>query len=75
MITASISDLTRSSSNIAEATEQQSTVANEITQNLHLISQLAKDAESRTEGTIYSADELIQLAEKIKQQISFFKVK
>ena len=75
LITASIGDLTRSSSNIAEATEQQSTVANEITQNLHLISQLAKDAESRTEGTIYSADELIQLANKIKQQISFFKVK
>lgn len=75
LITASIGDLTRSSSNIAEATEQQSTVANEITQNLHLISQLAKDAEARTEGTIYSADELIQLAEKIKQQISFFKVK
>ena len=75
LITASIGDLTRSSSNIAEATEQQSTVANEITQNLHLISQLAKDAEARTEGTIFSADELIQLAEKIKQQISFFKVK
>ena len=74
LITASIGDLTRSSSNIAEATEQQSTVANDITQNLHLISQLAKDAESRTEGTIYSADELIQLANKIKQQISFFKV-
>lgn len=72
-ITQSISDLTQSSSNIAEATDQQSTVAQEITQNLHQISQLAKESEARTSSTIISADELMVLAEEIKRQISFFK--
>ncbi|WP_166112703.1 methyl-accepting chemotaxis protein [Pseudoalteromonas sp. Z9A5] len=72
-ITQSIGDLTRSSNNIAEATDQQSTVAAEITQNLHLISQLAKEGESRTQSTVNSASELMTLAEKIKQQISYFR--
>ncbi|WP_024609998.1 methyl-accepting chemotaxis protein [Pseudoalteromonas sp. TB64] len=72
-ITQSIGDLTRSSNNIAEATDQQSTVAAEITQNLHSISQLAKEGESRTQSTVNSASELMTLAEKIKQQISYFR--
>lgn len=72
-ITISIGELTRSSSNIAEATDQQSTVAQEITQNLHQISQLAKDSEARTQGTISSADDLKTLAEGLKRQVSFFK--
>ncbi|GAA58741.1 methyl-accepting chemotaxis protein [Pseudoalteromonas sp. BSi20652] len=72
-ITQSIGDLTRSSNNIAEATDQQSTVAEEITQNLHSISQLAKEGESRTQSTVNSASELMTLAEKIKQQISYFR--
>ncbi|MBB1337823.1 methyl-accepting chemotaxis protein [Pseudoalteromonas sp. SR44-2] len=73
LITQSIGDLTRSSNNIAEATDQQSTVAAEITQNLHSISQLAKEGESRTQSTVSSASELMTLAEKIKQQISYFR--
>lgn len=73
-ITQNIGELTRSSNNIAEATEQQSTVAAEITQNLHSISQLARDGESRTKKTVNSANDLLALAEKIKAQISFFKV-
>jgi methyl-accepting chemotaxis protein len=73
LITQSIGDLTRSSNNIAEATDQQSTVAEEITQNLHAISQLAKEGESRTQSTVTSASELMALAEKIKQQISYFR--
>lgn len=73
LITQSIGDLTRSSNNIAEATDQQSTVAAEITQNLHSISQLAKEGESRTQSTVNSASELMTLAEKIKQQISYFR--
>jgi methyl-accepting chemotaxis protein len=73
-ITQSIGRLTTSSTNIAHATEQQSSVAAEITQNLHLISQLAKNGEVRTSDSIESSKVLITLAEKIKQQISFFKV-
>lgn len=73
-ITQNIGELTRSSNNIAEATDQQSTVAAEITQSLHSISQLAKDGESRTQQTVSSANDLLALAEKIKAQISFFKV-
>ncbi|PTA50826.1 methyl-accepting chemotaxis protein [Shewanella morhuae] len=72
-ITQRIGELAISSCNIASATEQQSSVAQEITHNLHLISELASEGELRATQTVHSANELSSLAATLKHQISQFK--
>ena len=72
-ITLSIGELAIASSSIASATEQQSAVAEEITRNLHQITELARDGEQRAGETVNSAQELSIIAAEIKQQISIFK--
>ncbi len=72
-ITNSIGELAIASSSIASATEQQSAVADEITRNLHQITELARDGEQRAGETVDSAQELSKIALEIKQQISVFK--
>ncbi|KFZ36555.1 chemotaxis protein [Shewanella mangrovi] len=73
-ITERIADLAVSVSSIASATEQQSSVAADVTRNLHEISELAKEGEIRASSTVTSADELASLASSLKRQISVFKV-
>ena len=72
-ITLRIGELAISSCNIASATEQQSSVAQEITHNLHQISELASEGELRASQTVHSANELSSLAATLKRQISQFK--
>ncbi|EDQ00737.1 methyl-accepting chemotaxis protein [Shewanella benthica KT99] len=72
-ITNSIGELAIVSSSIASATEQQSVVAEEITRNLHQITELARDGEQRAGETVDSAMELSNIAAEIKQQISIFR--
>lgn len=72
-ITLRIGELAISSCNIASATEQQSSVAEEITHNLQQISELANEGEQRAVQAVHSADELSSLAMALKRQISQFK--
>ncbi|QLE86205.1 methyl-accepting chemotaxis protein [Shewanella sp. Scap07] len=72
-ITHSIGELAISSSSIASATEQQSAVADEITRNLHQITELARDGEQRAGSTVDAALELSELAKELKEKISVFK--
>ncbi|PKG56442.1 methyl-accepting chemotaxis protein [Shewanella sp. Choline-02u-19] len=72
-ITESIGELAVASSSIASATEQQSAVAEEITRNLHQITELARDGEQRSGDTVDSAENLTLIANDIKQKISIFK--
>ena len=72
-ITESIGELATASSSIASATEQQSAVAEEITRNLHQITELARDGEQRSGDTVNSAEDLAVIADDIKQKISVFK--
>ncbi|WP_394200639.1 methyl-accepting chemotaxis protein [Shewanella waksmanii] len=72
-ITHSIGELAISSSSIASATEQQSAVADEITRNLHQITELARDGEQRAGSTVDAALELANLAKELKEKISVFK--
>ncbi|QYJ88795.1 methyl-accepting chemotaxis protein [Shewanella halotolerans] len=72
-ITISIGELAIASSSIASATEQQSAVADEITRNLHEITELARDGEQRAGDTVDAAQNLSHIAAEIKQKISVFK--
>lgn len=72
-ITNSIGELAIASSSIASATEQQSAVAEEITRNLHQITELAREGEQRAGDNVDAAQGLTDLALEIKQQISVFK--
>ncbi|MCE9679242.1 methyl-accepting chemotaxis protein [Shewanella sp. AS1] len=72
-ITLSIGELAITSSSIASATEQQSAVADEITRNLHKITELAREGEQRAGDTVDAAQSLSDLALDIKQKISVFK--
>lgn len=72
-ITESIGELAISSSSIASATEQQSAVADEITRNLHLITELAREGEQRAGENVDAAQGLSDLAIELKQKISVFK--
>jgi methyl-accepting chemotaxis protein len=69
-----IADLAVSVSSIASATEQQSAVAEEVTRNLHQITDLAREGDIRATETVTSAKELTELAAALKKQISVFKV-
>ncbi|MCH1924511.1 methyl-accepting chemotaxis protein [Shewanella sp. C32] len=69
-----IADLAISVSSIASATEQQSSVAADVTRSLHEITDLAKEGDSRANDTVQSADQLAELATTLKRQISVFKV-
>ncbi|MBO2632195.1 methyl-accepting chemotaxis protein [Shewanella algae] len=69
-----IADLAVSVSSIASATEQQSAVADEVTRNLHQITDLAREGDIRATETVNSARELTELAAALKKQISIFRV-
>lgn len=69
-----IADLAVSVSSIASATEQQSSVAADVTRSLHEITDLAKEGDARANDTVQSADQLAELATTLKRQISVFKV-
>lgn len=69
-----IADLAVSVSSIASATEQQSSVAADVTRSLHEITDLAKEGDARANDTVKSADQLAELATTLKRQISVFKV-
>ncbi|MBT1444916.1 methyl-accepting chemotaxis protein [Shewanella sp. JM162201] len=72
-ITRRIGDMATVSASIASATHQQSTVADDITHNLHRISELAREGESRANETVASADTLGKLARELRQQVEVFK--
>ncbi|WP_372870472.1 methyl-accepting chemotaxis protein [Shewanella sp.] len=72
-ITRRIGDLATVSASIASATHQQSTVAEDITHNLHLISDLAREGETRASETVMSADKLGSLAAELKKQVEVFR--
>ena len=72
-ITSSIGELATAASSIASATEQQSAVAEEITRNLHQITELARDGEQRAGESVDSAESLAALANEINTKISVFK--
>ncbi|MEZ9596541.1 methyl-accepting chemotaxis protein [Shewanella sp. 10N.261.52.F9] len=69
----SIAELATTASSIASATEQQSAVAEEITRNLHQITELARDGEQRAGESVDSAESLAALADDINAKISVFK--
>ncbi|MCK8043396.1 methyl-accepting chemotaxis protein [Shewanella sp. 1CM18E] len=69
----SIAELATTASSIASATEQQSAVAEEITRNLHQITELARDGEQRAGESVDSAESLATIANEINTKISVFK--
>lgn len=73
-ININIADMAMFSSSIASATKQQTTVADEVSNNLHTISSLAQNSEQRAIKAVDDADVLTQLAGNIKLQIEVFKV-
>ncbi|MFQ6370275.1 methyl-accepting chemotaxis protein [Shewanella sp. YIC-542] len=73
-ITDRIAALAISVSSIASATEQQSAVAEEVTRNLHQITELAKEGDIRANDTVNAAKELADVAAALKQQIEVFRV-
>ncbi|WP_028768629.1 methyl-accepting chemotaxis protein [Shewanella fidelis] len=72
-INSSIAELATTASSIASATEQQSAVAEEITRNLHQITELARDGEQRAGESVDSAESLATIANEINSKISVFK--
>ena len=72
-INTSIAELAATSTSIASATEQQSAVAEEITRNLHQITELARDGEQRAGESVDSAESLATIANEINTKISVFK--
>ncbi|MGS0682856.1 methyl-accepting chemotaxis protein [Shewanella sp. 125m-7] len=72
-INTSIAELATTSTSIASATEQQSAVAEEITRNLHQITELARDGEQRAGESVDSAESLAAIANEINTKISVFK--
>ncbi|MGS0824781.1 methyl-accepting chemotaxis protein [Shewanella sp. 0m-8] len=72
-INSSIAELATTASSIASATEQQSAVAEEITRNLHQITELARDGEQRAGDSVDSAESLASIANEINTKISVFK--
>ncbi|QYJ74154.1 methyl-accepting chemotaxis protein [Shewanella sp. FJAT-52076] len=72
-ITGRIGDLATVSASIASATQQQSTVAEDITRNLHLISDLAREGEFRAGATVDSANQLRDLARDLTARIGVFR--
>lgn len=73
-ITERIASLAISVSSIASATEQQSAVADEVTRNLHEITELAKEGDTRANDTVRSAKDLADVAAALKRQIGVFRV-
>ncbi|QUN06812.1 methyl-accepting chemotaxis protein [Shewanella yunxiaonensis] len=73
-ITERIASLAISVSSIASATEQQSAVADEVTRNLHEITELAREGDTRAHETVKSAQELADVAAALKRQIGVFRV-
>ncbi|MEO3680974.1 methyl-accepting chemotaxis protein [Shewanella vesiculosa] len=73
-INQSIGEMAIFSSSIASATNQQSTVADEVSHNLHTIATLAQNSDERATKAVSDAEQLTSLAVSIKQQIGVFKV-
>ncbi|MBB1318146.1 methyl-accepting chemotaxis protein [Shewanella sp. SR43-4] len=73
-INQSIGEMAIFSSSIASATNQQSTVADEVSHSLHTIATLAQNSDERATKAVSDAEQLTALAVSIKQQIGVFKV-
>lgn len=74
MIAKAIQSVSEMNDQIAIATEQQSSVTEEITRNIVNISDLAKKTEEQTSETKMTSDNLAQLSEKLIMEISEFKI-
>ncbi|WP_113907074.1 methyl-accepting chemotaxis protein [Aliidiomarina celeris] len=59
---------------ISTATEQQSSVANEITENVNTVASSVRDVVAGAEQCEHSSEELAELAEQLIAQVSQFKV-
>ncbi|WP_351088377.1 methyl-accepting chemotaxis protein [Shewanella sp. S1-49-MNA-CIBAN-0167] len=71
-INQNIGEMAIFSSSIASATKQQSTVADEVSHNLHTIATLAQNSDERATKAVSDAEQLTALAVSIKQQIAVF---
>jgi methyl-accepting chemotaxis protein len=60
-------------SQIASAAEEQTTVANEINRNIHNISAISEQTSGGTKKTSISCNDLLALAEQLKQTVGHFK--
>ena len=59
---------------ISTATEQQSSVANEITENVNTVASSVRDVVAGAEQCEHSSEELAELAKQLIAQVSQFKV-
>lgn len=73
-ITRAVSTINEMNTHIASSAEEQSSVANEMNQNIVNISQVADQTATGSEQTTIAANELAQLANQLQQLISQFKV-
>ncbi|MBR9726720.1 methyl-accepting chemotaxis protein [Shewanella intestini] len=73
-INASIEELALFTTTIASATEEQSAVAHDVSNNLHSISTSASDSQHRSAMGVEAANELANMSREIKRQIGIFKV-
>jgi methyl-accepting chemotaxis protein len=73
-ITQAVANITEMSDHIARAAEQQSEVANIVSQNIANVSQLAQATEESSQYVFLGTKGLNQLAEALRNQISRFKV-
>ena len=73
-ITKAADELAAATHSIATATEEQSSVAEEINRNLHQITDLARGSETRSKNSVQESQKLTQMASSIHQQIDFFKL-
>lgn len=73
-ITQAVDRITEMSDHIARAAEQQSEVANVVSQNIANVSRLAETTEASSQKVFVDTNGLNQLAEALRERISRFKV-
>lgn len=73
-ITRAVATINELNTHIASAAEEQTSVANEMNQNLVNVSQVADQTAEGSEQTTIAANELAQLASNLQQLISQFKI-
>ncbi len=71
-ITSQVESIAHQSDTIAATSEEQANVSNEIAQNANLISELNKESQATSRKTTESTQSLIEQADSLKQQVSFF---
>ncbi|MGD8932996.1 MAG: methyl-accepting chemotaxis protein, partial [Chromatiales bacterium] len=73
-ITESVDHINLLNTQIASAAQQQSTVAEEINQNISIISEVADQTASSAEQIAVAGQELAQLAERLRSSVTAFEV-